>query len=311
MNINFIGNKNKFFAFSIILTVIVIIATFVNGVKMDIQFQGGYIFTYSYEGEIYKDSLEKELAKKLNQDVSVQKTTDIGSGINKLVISFGANKALDANVKKNLKEIFDNKFSVNKLKEIQVSNVDSAVGKEFFTKCMVAVAAAAVFIIIYIAIRFKKIGGLSAGVMAVIALIHDVTMIYGTFVILKMPLSDSFIAGCLMILGYSINDTIIIYDRIRENKKIYGSKMSIGDLVNKSINQSFNRTINTTFTTVMSSAIVLVVALIYGVSSIVPFILPLMVGMITGAYSTICIAGPLWVVWQNKKRNKRLAKIEQ
>lgn len=309
MNINFIENRNKFFAFSIILTVIVIIATFVNGIKMDIQFQGGYIFTYSYKGEIDKDSLEEELEKALNQNVNVQKTTDVGSGINKLVVSFGANKTLDkSSVQEILKKVIDDKFAANSIKEIQMSNVDRTVGREFFIKCMVAVVAAAVLIIIYIAIRFKKIGGVSAGVMAVIALIHDVTMIYGTFIILKMPLSDSFITGCLMILGYSINDTIIIYDRIRENKKIYGSKLPIGDLVNKSINQSFKRTINTTFTTVMSSIVVLVVALIYGVSSIIPFILPLMVGMIIGAYSTICIAGPLWVVWQNRKKNKRLAK---
>ena len=309
MNLNFIGNKNKFFGFSISVIVLIIIATIINGVKLDIQFQGGYIFTYSYDGEVDKDRLESEVSKALNKQVSVQKTTDITSGSNRVVISFGADKSLDDKMQQNLKNLLNNKFSKNNFKEIQVNNVDPIVGKEFFAKCMVAVVFAAVVMIIYIAIRFKKIGGLSAGVTAVIALIHDVILVYGTFIILKLPLNDHFIAAALMILGYSVNDTIVIYDRIRENKKIHGSKIPFGELVNKSINQSFTRTINTTVTTVLSVLIVLIVAYIRGVNSIVSFVLPLMVGMIAGTYSTICIAGPLWVVWREREKQKRLSKI--
>lgn len=310
MSINFIGNKNKFFALSISLIVLIIVATIINGVKLDIQFQGGYIFTYSYEGDLDKDELEEEIEDTLNIPVGVQKTTDIGSGLNRIVVSFGADKSLNNDeIQAKLSNLMSNKFSNNNLKQIQVNNVDPIVGKEFFLKCMIAVMFAAVIMIIYIAIRFKKIGGWSAGVMAVIALIHDVILVYGTFIILKMPLNEHFIAGALMILGYSLNDTIVIYDRIRENKKINGSKIPFPELVNKSINQSLTRTINTTITTVMSIAVILIVAYLRGVNSIISFMLPLMVGMIAGTYSTIFIAGPLWVVWKEREEKKRLQKI--
>ena len=309
MNINFIKNSNKYFIFSISLIILIVVATIVNGVGLDIQFQGGYIFTYSYQGELDKDVLESAVEKNLKRQVNVQKTTDISTGLNSMVISLGAEKEFDVSLQQKLNQVLLAEFPDNNMKEIQVSNVDPTIGKEFFSKCMVAVLFAAVTMIVYIAIRFKKIGGWSAGVMAVVALIHDVIMIYGTFVVFKMPLSDYFIAGALMILGYSVNDTIIIYDRIRENKKIFGSKISFDDLVNKSINQSFTRTVNTTLTTVTSIVVVLVVAYLRGVSSIIPFMLPLLVGMISGAYSTICIAGPLWVVWKNYEKKRRQKKF--
>lgn len=311
MNVNFVGNKNKFFIFSGIMIFLIIIATIINGIKLDIQFQGGYIFTYSYDGDIDKDKLESDISKVLNKQVSVQKTSDLINGLNRIVISFGADKSIDNNIQRKLNNLLETKFAKNNLKEIQVNNVDPTVGKEFFAKCMVAVVFAASIMIVYIAVRFKKIGGWVAGFMAVIALLHDVIMVYGTFVILKLPLNDHFIAAALMILGYSVNDTIVIYDRIRENKKIYGSKLPFGELVNKSINQSFTRTINTTVTTVLSVLVVLIVAYIKGVNSIISFVLPLMVGMIAGTYSTICIAGPLWVVWKEKETQKRLAKISK
>lgn len=308
MSINFIGNKNKYFVFSIFLIVLITVATIINGVGLDIQFQGGYIFTYSYEGEVDKDKLETEIEKELNKQVNVQKTQDLGSGLNKIVVSFGANKSLDSSLQKKLDNLFNSKFADNKFKEIQINNVDPTVGKEFFIKCMVAVLVAVLLMIVYIAFRFKKVGGWLAGSTAIVALIHDVIMIYGTFVILKMPINDFFIAGALLILGYSVNDTIVIYDRIRENKKKYGSKMKFDELVNLSINQSFMRTINTTVTTVLSIVVILVVAYLHGVNSIISFMLPIMVGMISGTYSTICIAGPLWVILKNKKKSKKVKK---
>ena len=142
MNINFIGNKNKYFVFSISLIVLIIVATIINGVGLDIQFQGGYIFTYSYEGEIDKDRLETEIARELNKQVNVQKTQDLGSGLNKIVVSFGTNKSLDSSLQKTLDNLFKSKFADNKFKEIQINNVDPTVGKEFFIKCMVAVLVA-------------------------------------------------------------------------------------------------------------------------------------------------------------------------
>ena len=137
--------------------------------------------------------------------------------------------------------------------------------------------------------------------MAVVALLHDVLFVFTTFIIFRMPINDNFIAIVLTILGYSLNDTIVIYDRIRENKRLLGKKYTTGELVNLSINQSLTRTINTSVMTVLAMAVVLVVALMYNVESIVSFALPMIIGMIAGVYSSICIAGPLWVMWQERE----------
>ena len=107
-----------------------------------------------------------------------------------------------------------------------------------------------------------------------------------------------------MILGYSINDTIVIYDRIRENKRLLGPKVSAGELVNKSINETLTRSINTTTATIIALLTICVVTIVCGVSSIVSFVFPMLVGMISGAYSSICLAGPLWVTWLEHKEKK-------
>ena len=311
MNIKFMKNKNKFFGISILLTVIVIVATFVNGVSMDIQFKGGYIFTYSYKGEIDKNNLRMNIEKALNTNITLQQTTDVKNRMNTVVISISADRSVASTIQAELDKFLTDNCAKNNFKILQVSNVDPTIGREFFIKCMVAVVSASIFIIIYIAMRFKKIGGWSAGVMAVIGLLHDLTMIYGTFVIFKIPLNEGFIAGCLTILGYSINDTIIIYDRIRENKNLYGSKISLSDLVDKSLNQSFIRSINTILTVIISIVVVLIITSIYGIHSIFLFMLPLLIGIITGGYSSIFIAGPLWVVCQESQKKKRIERIKE
>ena len=105
-----------------------------------------------------------------------------------------------------------------------------------------------------------------------------------------------------MILGYSLNDTIVIYDRIRENRRLMGPKVEVGELVNTSINQNLSRTINTSLTTFSAVAVVFVVSLIFNLPSVTAFALPMMIGVISGCYSTNCIAGPLWVMWQRHKK---------
>lgn len=118
-------------------------------------------------------------------------------------------------------------------------NVDPTMGKEFFTKCLVAVAFASLLMVVYIAFRFRKIGGWSAGAMCVVALVHDMIWVFAAFLFLRIPLNDNFIAAALTILGYSINNTIVIYDRVRENKRLLGGSTPLDELVNVSINQTF------------------------------------------------------------------------
>lgn len=130
----------------------------------------------------------------------------------------------------------------------------------------------------------------------------------GVFVLLRIPLNGNFIAALLTILGYSINDTVVIYDRIRENSALYGKKqMSLAELVNLSVNQSFARSLMTSITTCLALGVVCVVSVIYRLDSIYSFAFPLLFGMVSGVYSTICIATPLWVDWKNKKKAAKKA----
>ena len=134
-----------------------------------------------------------------------------------------------------------------------------------------------------------------------IALVHDVLAAFFTFVIFRIPLDDNFIAVVLTILGYSINATIVIYDRIRENRRYMGKNDTISDVVNKSVNQSFTRCINTNIATLIAIGLVCVFALIYNIDAITSFALPMMAGVICGAYSSTFLSGPLWAMWQEKK----------
>jgi preprotein translocase subunit SecF len=129
-------------------------------------------------------------------------------------------------------------------------------------------------------------------------------MVYGCFVICRFDINANFMAVLLTILGYSINATIIIYDRIRENERLVGSKYELDQLVNLSITQTMGRSIHTTVTTVLAMATVCIVCFIAGVSSIISFAFPLIIGMIAGVYSSNCIAPTLWVMWEKHKAKK-------
>ena len=189
---------------------------------------------------------------------------------------------------------------------IESNSVDATTGSEFFGKCLVAVILAAVFMIIYVALRFKKIGGMSAGVTAIIAIVHDCLIVYFSFVILGFSIDDNFIAVLLTIIGYSINSTIIIYDRIRENREIMGKKATYAELANRSLNETLGRTINTNLTLLVAVLTIVVVASIYDIRSILTFAVPMMVGVVAGTYSSMFISNSLWVSWR-EYRDEKLA----
>ena len=299
---NFVGHRKVYFTISaLILAACVLCATFF-GIKLDIQFKGGSIITYNYEGSIDETGLKKDIESVLNEKISIQKTKNAITGSDNLVVSLADPKGISSEKQIELTNKIEEKYAENNIQTLSINIVDPTIGKEFLTKCIVAVAFASALMILYVGFRFRTIGGVSAGVMAVIALFHDIIVVFATFVILRIPLNDSFIAVVLTILGYSLNDTIVIYDRIRENKKIHGNRYSIGELVNMSVSQCLTRSIATTLTTVMSMVVVCVLAYMYNVNSILTFAFPMIIGMLSGVYSSICIAGPLWVMWQEREK---------
>lgn len=306
-NIDFIGNKKILFGISLSIMLIGIIFNFIFGTELDIQFTGGSIVKYSYAGDIDESTLLNTIQDATEKNVTIETSNNLlnnSSNDHIVSVEFAGTDNISLDQQKHLDETLSNTFSDNNFEKIESSSVDASMGKSFFLKCLAAILLASVLMVLYVAFRFKKISGLSAGVMALVALIHDVIMVYFTFIIFRIPLNDNFIAVVLMILGYSLNDTIVIYDRIRENRKLLGPKVDNKTLVNDSINQTLNRTINTSISTVIAIATVLVVAIIYKLPSVVSFALPMVVGIISGCYSTICIAGPLWVMWQDHKLNK-------
>lgn len=301
-NFDFIGKRKLFFTISIVLVAFSILSTFIFGVDLDIQFKGGTIITYVYDGDLDCDGFVKD-AKDILGGIGVQYTTgvDFSSGKSNIQLSLTSTSGLSSDKQFELTNALTEKYAENNIDLIESSDVSPSSGREFFLKCIVAVILSSIVLIIYIAIRFKKIGGWLAGICAIIALLHDCIIVYGTFIVCSMPINANFMAVVLTILGYSINNTIVIYDRIRENSKLYGKKMTREENVNLSINQSLTRSINTSLTTVVAMLAVTIVSAVYGVTSIISFSLPVMVGMIAGTYSSVCLVSVLWSYFEGKK----------
>lgn len=302
---DFVKNKNRFLMFSGIILAIGLVVALFTGIDLDIEFTGGAYASYNYEGEVSIDDVETYIEEALDREVTVQSSTDVTSGRDSFIITFSNDDGITAENSQLMTETLNENFDDNDVQLIQSVSVEPSMGSEFLMKCLFAVAFAMVVMVIFVAWRFKNIGGWSAGAMAVVALFHDTLMVLVCFIVLQIPLDSNFVAVVLTILGYSLNDTIVIYDRIRENKRLYGTRITIDELVNKSINQSLSRSINTTITTVVAMLVVTIVALAFNVDSIISFSLPMVVGMLSGTYSTICIAGPLWVSWQKKSYIRR------
>lgn len=296
--IDFVGKRKIFFIISIALVGLTLLCSLFLGLNLDIQYKGGTMLTYSYTGDIDKAEFLSKVQEIVGGAASVQESSDLATGTSNLVVSLASTSGLTADKQMELSDKLSEAFSSNQIHTESISNVSASVGREFFLKSLVAVLFAAIVMVVYIGFRFKRISGWSAGVMAVIALAHDIIAVVAVFVFFRLSVDANFMAVVLTILGYSINDTIVIYDRIRENRRIYGQKLPVAELVNKSINQSLKRAIVTTVTTVMALVVIAVVTLIFNVTSIVTFVFPLIVGLISGTYSSICLVPCMWVMWQ-------------
>ncbi|MDF2685135.1 MAG: protein-export rane protein SecF [Clostridia bacterium] len=301
--IHFYRKKKIFFIFSGILFLIGIAAIIINGVNLDIQFKGGAVLKYFYQGEINPDLVAEKAGNVLDRIVSASEIEDIATGEKRLVLSLAGEYGMESSEQGMLDAALKEEFPDAGLELSESSVVEPFFGKRFLRNGIIAIVLSCILIVLYVWFSFRKIGGLSAGVMALVALFHDLLIVFFTYVIFQIPIGDSFIAVALSILGYSINDTIVVYDRIRENSRIR-DKMPLEDLVDLSISQSLTRSINTNICVTVAVAMIYIFAFGYGIDSIQSFALPMAVGSISGCYSTICIAGPLWVMWKKHKQNK-------
>ncbi len=305
--VDFVSRRKVFCIISAAVIVLTFICTFVFGVKVDIRFKGGSMLTYSYSGEITDADIAatKSAIAALGDvpEVSITTGTSFTGGLNTMVVSFAADEKMDDDKLNEINDAVENALPEKGVQNIDTTNVSATSGTSFLISCLIAVGAAFILLTVYIAFRFQKIGGWKAGVIAIICLLHDVAITYAVFVFGRMSLDSNFMAVILTLLGYSINNTIIIYDRLRENRAKYGKKLTDAQLVNLSINQTLPRSIITTATTVAAMVSVSVVCALMGVTSILSFSIPLAIGMLVGFYSSVCLAGPLWI-WAQERGKK-------
>ena len=308
---DFVGKRKVFVIISAAIIALTVLFSFILVPNVDIRFKGGTIMTFSYEGTIDTNAVKSTVEDMGAPRTTVTTGTSFTGDLNTIVLSFAADEKMDDVMVEDISNELVEAYPDNNIVNLDTTNVSASSGSQFFISCLIAVIVAFVLLVIYIAFRFQKIGGWSAGVIAICCLLHDVILTYAVYVFCGMTLDSNFMAVILTLLGYSINNTIIIYDRLRENRAKYGTRVSDKELVNLSINQTLSRSIITTATTVTAMISIAVVCVFMGVTSILTFAIPLAVGMLVGFYSSLCLAGPLWIWWQERKNKKKLENVKQ
>lgn len=396
---DFAANLKKYSIVIVAIMLVGVILTAIFGIGFDINFAGGSRFTYSYTGDVDKETVKQVITDKLGIEPTISESTDYSSDATKLVISFSGDvteKIDDAKLEAILKEanasehsdhdhdhdtesttsnttssevassdtssvtssevtssttestdssttsstastttsstasattsseeetanesmvgiqtamtyILQTNFKDNNFKSLDGNTVNPTLAGAFLVKSLFALVLAGALIVLYIGIRFRKIGGISAGICAFAALFHDVIIAFFACVIFGLEIDTNFFAVALTLFGYSLNATIVIFDRVRENRKFYPT-LSVREQVNKSIRETIARSIFTSLTTFAAIISIVIVAEFFGVTALRTFAIPMAVGVIAGCVSSVFLAGPLWVKWSEHKASKEPAK---
>ena len=296
--IDFVGRRKVFFTLSIILVLLAPIgmaaysATEGRALNYSLEFVGGTSTTVTFpeDMDVNLDSLDTEVkpvVEEVTGDANVQFQQVVGS--NQVIIK---TRTLDMTEREAFAQKMEESFDVPE-DQISAETISSTVSKEMQRDAILAVTIATVCMLIYIWFRFKDIRFASSGVLA---LLHDVMMVLACYTFVRISVGNTFIACMLTILGYSINATIVIFDRIRENMHGVKTVEELKELVNASITQTLTRSIYTSLTTFITIAVLFVM----GVSTVREFALPIMTGIVCGAYSSVCITGPLWFTMKKR-----------
>ena len=293
-NLSYTKNKGKFFIFSAICVLLGILCLVIRGVNWDVDFVGGTemnIRVVTEDADLAKnveDITKAIIGSDFSSVTSVSDTTGDSLLIKSNEISSEARE-----------EIFNKiaeKYGEDNVVLLSSNSVSGAISDSLRKSAILAISIAVVLMLLYIAIRFKPL----SAVAAIICLIHDIFFVFIAYSLLQIPVNSNIIAVALTILGYSINATIVIFDRIRENNKVMGASATFEEKTDASIKQTLRRSIFTTVTTLLTIGMVYIL----GVTSIKNFALPLIVGIFAGLYSSVCLAGNLWVVFDKKLGKK-------
>lgn len=305
-NVDFVGKKAIFFTCSILVICVGIVGMAVHGIKGDkslnysLEFLGGTSTTVEFNEAYSLAQADDEIVPKIADVIgSNDIQTQVVDNTNQIIFK---TKSLNLEQREAFNTMLEKDYSVD-ASAITSSNIGSTVSGEMRSQSMLAVVVAAFFMLLYIWFRFKDLRFAGS---AIIALIHDVLVVLALYAVARISVGSAFIACMLTVIGYSVNDTIVIFDRIRENKKTLRdeSPESLRALANDSITQTLSRSISTSLTTV----VMVLMLLILGVTSIREFALPLLVGIVCGTYSSICIATELWYVMKVHIKGKKKIK---
>lgn len=293
--IDFVGNRKKAFLFSGIAIILSLIFLIFPGLNFGIDFTGGTLLDRRVEQEVTVEAVRGVLASGELADLELGTPTIQLVGANEFIVR---TRELTTDEIEMVDAALDNAFG--ELENRRTEVVHPIIGRELIVEALLALGLAAIGILIYVSVRFE----FKFAALAVFALIHNVIIVIGIFALLGREINNTFVAAILTIVGYSINDTIVIFDRIRDNLSLR-KKQSTDELVNTSINQSLTRSINTSLTTF----IMVFFLFIFGGAGISDFALALALGIIIGTYSSIFIASLLWLEWTNAtERKERLVK---
>ena len=382
--IDFIKNRKIWLTVYAVIIVAAIVVFAVFGANLSIDFKGGTVLNYSFDGSIDLNKIEATVEDTIGQKVAVSENTNFATGEKSLVVTLPSVKATvtdstkadilkhltsnlaenkialkdDANSKDNnilfsfegsIKETntvatklnealgltgitvsqdvasktltvvvpsaiessvtakLTKVFADNKIANIGSNTVSGTIAGNFFLKCLVAVLLASILVVVYVGVRFRKIGGISAGMFALLALLLDCFMAFAASIFFRLEIDSNFMSVILTTLGYSLNDTIVVYDRIRENNKLY-PEMGLRELINTSVNQSLGRTIKTTVATFLAIIAIVVVAEFFGLSTLRSFAIPMAVGIISGCVTSVCLSSPLWYSWKKAAEARKAQK---
>ncbi|MBE6762182.1 MAG: hypothetical protein E7551_07835 [Ruminococcaceae bacterium] len=382
---DFIKNRKIWISVYAVIIAAAIVVLAIFGANLSIDFKGGTVLNYSFEGSVDLNKAEAAIEDTVGQKVAVSENTNFATGEKSLVITLPSVKATvtestTAEILKTLNaNLADNKIAVkadansddnnvfftfegsiketdtvtkkleealgingitvaqdvetktltvtvpsaiessvtaklvktfadNKIANIGSNTVSGTIAGNFFLKCLVAVLVAGLLVVVYVGIRFRKIGGVSAGMFALLALVLDCFMAFAASVFFRLEIDSNFMSVILTTFGYSLNDTIVVYDRIRENNKLY-PEMELRELINTSVTQSLGRTVKTTVATFLAIVAIVVVAEFFGLSTLRSFAIPMAVGIVSGCITSVCLSSPLWYSWR-KGADARKAKKE-
>ena len=293
--INFLGKKGIFFGLSLAVILVGFITMGVykvnsgDALNYSLEFKGGTATTVTFDKSYTLEEINSEMVPLIESTTGSAVQIQTVQGSNEVIFKTGS---LDVDQRQALNQMFVDNFGVDETL-ITSETISSTISNEMKSDTILAVAVAIICMLIYIRFRFSDI---RFGVSSIACLLHDVLVVITFYALARVSVSNTFIACLLTIVGYSINATIVVFDRVRENMAVMTKKDDLQDVVNRSITQTLSRSLFTSLTT-----LVMVGALyIWGVTSIRDFALPLMVGIICGAYSSVCIAGALWYVLRKK-----------